>query len=111
MDADKTDLEKGTLDMLILQALEKEAMHGWGIAERIETLSKEVFMLQTGTVYPALHRLQKRGWIAAEWRLSDNNRQARYYRLTPEGGRRLEAERKSWKRVSLAVNRVLDALS
>ncbi len=111
MDADKTDLVKGTLDMLILQALEKEAMHGWGIAERIETLSKEVFTLQTGTVYPALHRLQKRGWIAAEWRLSDNNRQARYYRLTPEGRRRLEAERKSWKRVSLAVNRVLDALS
>lgn len=111
MDADKTDLVKGTLDMLILQALEKEAMHGWGIAERIETLSKEVFTLQTGTVYPALHRLQKRGWIAAEWRLSDNNRQARYYRLTPEGRRRLEAERKSWRRVSLAVNRVLDALS
>lgn len=111
MDADKTDLVKGTLDMLILQALEKEAMHGWGIAERIETLSKEVFTLQTGTVYPALHRLQKRGWIAAKWRLSDNNRQARYYRLTPEGRRRLEAERKSWKRVSLAVNRVLDALS
>ena len=111
MDADKTDLVKGTLDMLILQALEKEAMHGWGIAERIETLSKEVFTLQTGTVYPALHRLQKRGWIVAEWRLSDNNRQARYYRLTPEGRRRLEAERKSWKRVSLAVNRVLDALS
>ena len=111
MDADKTDLVKGTLDMLILQALEKEAMHGWGIAERIETLSEEVFTLQTGTVYPALHRLQKRGWIGAEWRLSDNNRQARYYRLTPEGRRRLEAERKSWKRVSLAVNRVLDALS
>ncbi len=111
MDATRTDLVKGTLDLLILQALDREPMHGWGIAESIETHSNAVFLLQTGTVYPALHRLLKRGLIAAEWRASANNRQARFYRLTAAGRRRLAAERASWKRVSLAVNRVIDALS
>jgi PadR family transcriptional regulator len=111
MDADRTDLVKGTLDLLILQAIEREPMHGWGIAERIETHSDEVFLLQTGTVYPALHRLLKKGLIAAEWQTSTNNRRARYYRLTAAGRKQLDAERASWKRVSLAVNRVLDALS
>ena len=111
MEPDRTDLLKGTLDLLVLQALDKEPMHGWGVAERIEALSGHAFTLQTGTIYPALHRLQKRGWIAAAWKQSDNNRKARYYRLTPEGRRRLEAERNSWRRVSLAVNRVLDPLS
>ena len=76
MGDDRTDLVRGTLDLLILQALEREPMHGWGVAERIGTLSRDVFALQTGTVYPALHRLLKRGWIAAEWRTSVNNRQA-----------------------------------
>jgi PadR family transcriptional regulator, regulatory protein PadR len=108
---ERRDLVKGTLDLLILQALEREPMHGWGVAERIGTLSRDVFLLQTGTVYPALHRLLKRGWIAAEWRTSENNRQARYYRLTAAGRKQLEAERASWKRVSMAVNRVLDALT
>ncbi len=108
---DRTDLVRGTLDLLILQALEREPMHGWGVAERIGALSRDVFALQTGTVYPALHRLLKRGWIAAEWRTSANNRQARYYRLTSPGRKQLEAERASWRRVSLAVNRVLDGLS
>jgi PadR family transcriptional regulator PadR len=111
MNEDSKDLVKGTLDMLILQALEREPMHGWGIAERIETLSHAVFHLQTGTVYPALHRLLGKGWIAADWKTTSNNRQARYYRLTPAGRKRLEAERATWRRVSLAVNRVLDALS
>ena len=111
MNEDSTDLLKGTLDMLILQALEREPMHGWGVAERIESLSREVFHLQTGTVYPALHRLLKKGWITADWRVTTNNRQARYYRLTSAGRKRLEAERASWKRVSLAVNRILEALS
>ena len=105
------ELLKGTLDMLILQALEREPMHGWGIAERIEVLSRDVFHLQTGTVYPALHRLLKRGWIAAEWRVTTNNRKARYYRLASAGRKRLEGERASWRRASLAVNRILDALS
>ena len=110
--ADETqELLKGTLDMLILQALEREPMHGWGIAERIETLSRDVFRLQTGTVYPALHRLLRKGWIAAGWRTTEHSRQARYYQLTASGRRQLEAERAAWKRASGAVNRILDALS
>jgi PadR family transcriptional regulator PadR len=108
---DNQDLLKGTLDMLILQALEREPMHGWGIADRIETLSRDVFRVQTGTVYPALHRLLRRGWIAATWQTTANNRQARYYRLTASGRKRLEAERSSWKRASVAINRILEGLS
>lgn len=110
--ADETqELLKGTLDMLILQALEREPMHGWGIAEQLETHSREVFKLQTGTIYPALHRLLRKGWIAAGWRTTANNRQARYYQITASGRKQLEASRASWKRASLAVNRILDALS
>lgn len=108
---DNQDLLKGTLDMLILQALEREPMHGWGVAERIETLSRDVFKVQTGTVYPALQRLLRKGWIAAAWQTTANNRQARYYRLTTSGRKQLEAERASWKRASLAVNRILEGLS
>jgi PadR family transcriptional regulator len=111
MNEDSQDLLKGTLDMLILQALEREPMHGWGIAERIESSSRDVFRLQTGTVYPALQRLLRKGWITAGWQITTNNRQARYYRLTASGRKQLEAERAAWKRASLAVNRVLDALS
>lgn len=105
------ELLKGTLDMLILQALEREPMHGWGVAERIETSSREVFRLQTGTLYPSLHRLMRQGLIVAEWRASENNRRARYYRLTPSGRKRLEHARASWERASLAINRILSALS
>jgi transcriptional regulator len=105
------ELLKGTLDMLILQALEKGSMHGWGIGERIEGSSREVFRLQTGTLYPTLHRLLRKGWIAAAWRTTENNRRARYYRLTSDGRKQLEAARASWERTSLAINRVLDALS
>ena len=111
MDSNRAELLKGTLDLLILQALEREPTHGWSIAERIETHSNDVFLVQTGTVYPALHRLLKQGAIAAEWRTSTNNRRARYYRLTAAGKKRLDAQRAAWKRVSVAVNRVLDALS
>jgi transcriptional regulator len=108
---DSQELLKGTLEMLILQALEREPMHGWGIADRIERSSGEVFRLQTGTLYPTLHRLLLRGWIAAAWRTTENNRQARYYRLTAAGRKRLEAARASWERTSGAINRALDALS
>jgi PadR family transcriptional regulator PadR len=111
MTDDNQDLLKGTLDMLILQALEREPMHGWGIAERIETLSRDVFRVQTGTVYPALHRLLRKGWISAGWQTTANNRQARYYRLTGSGRKRLEAARSSWKRASGAINRILEGLS
>jgi PadR family transcriptional regulator, regulatory protein PadR len=111
MTDESQELLKGTLDMLILQALERGPMHGWGVAERIETSSRDVFRLQTGTLYPSLHRLLRQDLIAAEWRTSDNNRRARYYKLTPAGRRRLESARASWERASLAINRILNALS
>jgi PadR family transcriptional regulator PadR len=105
------DLLKGTLDMLVLKALELAPMHGWGIGERIAQLSRDVFHVQTGTLYPALHRLLRRGWIAAAWQTTDNGRRARYYRLTPSGRKHLDAQRASWERASLAVRRILNAES
>ena len=105
------EIVKGTLDMLILKALELGPMHGWGIADRIDALSRGVFQLQTGTLYPALHRLLRRGWVEAEWRTTDNARRARYYRLTAEGRKRLENERDAWFRAAVAVKRILDATS
>jgi PadR family transcriptional regulator, regulatory protein PadR len=111
MNDETQDLLKGTLDMLILKALELAPMHGWGIGERLAQLSRDVFRVQTGTLYPALHRLLREGWITAEWRVSENGRRARYYRLTASGRRRLEDERASWKRASLAITRILNAES
>ena len=99
---------KGTLDLLILRALDLGPMHGWGVADRIEALSRGVFRLQTGTLYPALHALLRDGWIAAEWRTSENGRRARYYRLTAAGRKRLGAERAAWRRAALAMKRVLE---
>ncbi|MGH7576262.1 MAG: PadR family transcriptional regulator [Longimicrobiales bacterium] len=107
MKNESQDLLKGTLDMLILRVLEREPMHGWGIAERIGALSRDVFRLQTGTVYPALHRLLRKGLITAEWRQSESNRRARYYLLTASGRTRLRLERASWERASLAIERIL----
>ena len=103
------DVLKGTLDMLILKALDLAPMHGWGIGERIAQLSRDVFQLQTGTLYPALHRLMRQGWIQSEWRTTENGRRARYYWLTAAGRRQLDAERESWERASLAVRRILNA--
>jgi transcriptional regulator len=111
MTDDAEDLLKGTLDMLVLKALELAPMHGWGIGERIAQLSRDVFRVQTGTLYPALHRLLRRGWIAAAWQTTDNGRRARYYRLTPSGRKHLDAQRASWERASLAVRRILNAES
>ncbi len=105
------EIVKGTLDMLILKALELGPMHGWGVADRIEALSRGVFQLQTGTLYPTLHRLLRKGWVEAEWRTTDNARRARYYRLTPTGRKQLESERDAWLRASVAVKRILDAVS
>src|SRR5262245_40136308 len=102
MTDESQELLKGTLDMLILQALERGSMHGWGIAERIETSSRDVFRLQTGTLYPSLHRLLRQGRIVAEWQTTENNRRARYYKLTPSGRKHLESTRASWQRASLA---------
>jgi transcriptional regulator len=109
MPAESEDLLKGTLDMLILKSVELAPMHGWGIGERISQQSRGVFTVQTGTLYPALQKLLRHGVITAEWRTSDNGRRARYYQLTASGRKRLEAERASWERASLAVRRILNA--
>jgi transcriptional regulator len=106
---EKADVLQGTLDMLVLRALQLEPMHGWGITERIEHWSESVLQLGQGTLYPALYRLERQGLIRSEWRASENNRRARYYSLTADGRRQLNAERAQWRRMSRAINLVLDA--
>jgi PadR family transcriptional regulator, regulatory protein PadR len=106
---DKGDILQGTLDMLVLKALQLEPMHGWGITERIEQWSESVLRLGQGTLYPALYRLERQGLIRSEWRLTANNRRARYYALTPQGRRHLNQELADWRRMSRAVNLVLEA--
>ena len=100
-------LVQGTLDMLILKTLALEPMHGWGIAQRIQQISRDVLQVQQGSLYPALHRLEQQAWIEAEWGASENNRRARYYRLTRAGRRQLEKELDNWERLSAAVSLVL----
>src|SRR6201988_3678318 len=102
--APKSDLLQGTLDLLILRTLSEEPMHGWGIAQRIEQLSKDVLQVNQGSLYPALQRLERQGWITAEWGMSETNRRARFYRLTAPGKRRLEQERADWDRLSAAIS-------
>ena len=103
----KGDLLQGTLDMLVLKSLELEPMHGWGITERIEQWSQKVLQVNQGSLYPALYRLQRQGWINSSWKVTENNRRARYYALTAAGRRQLAAERESWERLSGAVNLVM----
>ncbi|HSK81727.1 MAG TPA: PadR family transcriptional regulator [Thermoanaerobaculia bacterium] len=103
----KGDLLQGTLDMLVLKALDLEPMHGWGITERIEQWSQKVLQVNQGSLYPALYRLQRQGWIKSSWKTTENNRRARYYALTPAGRRQLAAEQESWERLSGAVNLVM----
>jgi len=102
-----SDLLQGTLDLLILKAINREPVHGWGIAKRIQLLSDEVLAVQQGSLYPALHRLEQQGWITAEWKQSDLGRQAKFYKLTREGRRQLDREMETWKRLSSAVQLVL----
>ncbi len=102
-----TDLLQGTLDLLILRTLALEPMHGWGIALRIQQLSRDVLQVGQGSLYPALHRLEYKGWIRADWGTSDNNRRARYYALTRAGKKQLDAELATWDRLSTAVALVL----
>ncbi len=109
MAVEKSDLLQGTLDVLILKTLSPGAMHGWGIANRIQQLSEDVLAVNQGSLYPALHRLEEKGWIAAEWGNSENNRRARFYTLTRAGRRQLADETQSWERFSAAVGRVLAA--
>jgi PadR family transcriptional regulator, regulatory protein PadR len=104
-----SDLLQGTLELLVLKALSLAPMHGWGIAQRITQMSQDVFHVQQGSLYPALQRMLRKGWIRSEWRTSDNNRRARYYVLTATGRRRLATESSTWERVSAAVDAVLGA--
>ena len=106
-----TDLVQGTLDLLILKTLALEPMHGWGIAQRIRQVSKEVLQVNQGALYPALHRLEQSGWIRAKWGESDNNRRAKFYSLTTAGGKYLEQEQANWERLSDAIGLVLETLS
>jgi PadR family transcriptional regulator PadR len=104
----KADLLQGTLDLLILRVLALEPMHGWGISGRIHQMSKDVLQIQQGSLYPALHRLEQRGWIKADWGASDHNRRAKFYSLTRTGRKHLEQETASWDRLSAAVAAILE---
>src|SRR6185295_17509648 len=103
----RSELLSGTLEMMVLKLLTLEPMHGWGLSFRLRQISGEVFDVNQGSLYPALQRMLRRGWIRSEWRASENNRRARYYELTREGRRQLEAQVAEWERSSGAVNRVL----
>jgi transcriptional regulator len=102
-----TDLIQGMLDLLILRTLQVDSLHGWAIADRIHRLSDEVLFVQQGSLYPALHRLQARGWIRAEWGIADSGRRAKFYSLTRTGVKRLEREQENWERLSGAITLVL----
>jgi transcriptional regulator len=102
------DLLQGTLDLLILKTLAFEPMHGWGISQRIQQVSQDSLQVQQGSLYPALHRLEQQGWIASEWGASENNRRAKYYRLTGSGRKQLEVETERWERLSAAVAQILE---
>ena len=104
---ERLELLQGTLDLLILRVVALEPLHGWGIAQRLRQISNEVLQVRQGTLYPALHRLERQGWIRAKWGDSDNNRKAKYYALTREGRKYLESEQTNWERLSVAINLVL----
>ena len=103
----RLDLLQGTLDLLILRALQNEAMHGWAISERIQQISQDVLQVNQGSLYPALHRLEHRGWIKAEWGISELGRRARFYSLTAAGRKQLEMESENWNKLTDAIARVL----
>jgi transcriptional regulator len=105
---ERLELPQGTLDLLILKALALEPLHGWGVSERLEQISREALQVQQGSLYPALHRLERRGWIKAEWKVTENNRKAKYYALTRTGRRQLEAETAAWRKLTAVVGHVLD---
>ncbi len=107
MNNPREDVLRGTLDLLVLRTLSVEPMHGWGISERIQRLSSDVLQVNQGALYPALHRLEKRGLVASKWGRSQNNRRAKFYRLTPAGRKHLALEREGWTRFTSAVNAVL----
>lgn len=104
----RIDLPQGTLDILILKTLALEPQHGWAVCERIRQISNKVVMIQQGSLYPALHRLERRGFIKARWGTSDNNRRAKYYELTRSGRKQLEQDTAAWRKLSVAVGQILD---
>ena len=103
-----TDLVQGTLDLLILKTVARQPLHGWAIAKQIEARSREVLQVQQGSLYPALHRLEHQGWLAAQWRETESGRNAKFYSITRAGRRYLEAEISGWKRLAAAINLVVD---
>jgi PadR family transcriptional regulator len=103
----RIELPQGTLDLLILRCVANEPQHGWAISERLQQISSDVLQIQQGSLYPALHRVERRGWIAAEWGRSENNRRAKFYALTAAGRKQLEVETDAWERLTAAVGRVL----
>lgn len=110
MAPDRIDLPQGTLDLLILRTLSLGPQHGWAISERVQQVSSDVLRIQQGSLYPALHRLERRGWIKARWGTSENNRRAKYYELTRAGQKQLEQETDSWRKLTAAVAQVLEGM-
>ena len=108
MNGSRIDLPQGTLDLLILRTLALGPQHGWAISERVQQVSSEVLRIQQGSLYPALHRLERRGWIRAKWGTSENNRRAKYYELSRLGRKQLEVEKNSWLKLTAAVAQVLE---
>jgi PadR family transcriptional regulator, regulatory protein PadR len=109
MPPESSELLQGTLEMLVLKALSLAPLHGWGIGHRIGQLSKDAFLVQQGSLYPALQRMLRKGWIRSEWRVTEHNRRARYYLLTQAGRKQLDTEARAWARASSAINGVLRA--
>jgi PadR family transcriptional regulator PadR len=103
----RTDLMQGTLELLILKTLSRDSMHGYGIAQRIHEAADDLLKIEDGSLYPALYRMEERGWITSEWDVSENNRRAKFYKLTKAGRKQLQAESANWDRVSQAVSRIL----
>ncbi|MGC2403833.1 MAG: PadR family transcriptional regulator [Acidobacteriaceae bacterium] len=110
MTTQRIELPQGTLDLLILRILALGAQHGWAIAERLQQISSDVLCIQQGSLYPALHRLERRGWIRAKWGASENNRRAKYYDLTRSGHKQLATETETWQQLTVAVARVLESV-
>ena len=103
----RTDLMQGTLELLILKTLSRDSMHGYGIAQRIHEAADDLLKIEDGSLYPALYRMEERGWITSEWDVSENNRRAKFYKLTKAGRKQLEAESANWNRISQAISRIL----
>jgi PadR family transcriptional regulator PadR len=108
MKEERLELPQGTLDMLILKTLALEPLHGWAVSERLQQISRDALRVQQGSLYPALHRLERRGWIKAKWAISENNRHAKYYELTARGHKQFKAEMAAWRKLTHTIAQVLD---